>query len=433
MIDEALFPVKDELLKKHSFVAVVGANRSMVVLSLTGDNLSLIDAQEGCGRELTDYSRAVARVEAELADAYASISFHDHMPLRPGDGHHRSKIEAGSSLSDPEASSARCDQIEALRREYDRIAALPAAEAASFLSRRQDNSATALQARWRSVTARRAFRAAVQRAALARRVAAVVRIQRIQRVRRCISREAGPPISSAAVAKLSETIGRKTVGMAAELQEAGRHAAAGKMDAWPSWHVSPSWLAEAEAAGGSSLVQSLRTSSVVAQHSGKAPAAVLALLSGWGEQRAALQARTLRRQVDRTTAAALHAQLLDPPALPTAAVLGGGTACWLPSDAAAAALDELVIRSSSSAAAIEAHRSALRAMQVQVDAEDAAAEAVGAVSERGQLGGNAPTANAYAKSLRRLEREAPGVSASELLWLASLEAHHDAVLDPYPA
>jgi hypothetical protein len=399
-----------------------------VVLSLTGDNLSLIGAQDK--GDLTDYSRAVARVEAELTDAYASIGLRDHVPGRSG------KVEAASSLSDLEASLARHDQIRALRREYDRIAALPAAEAASFLSMRQDNSATALQARWRSVTARRAFRAAVQRAALARRVAAAVRIQRAQRVRRCIAREAGPPISRASVARMSETIARKTVAMAAELQEAGGHAAAGKTDAWPSWHVSPPWLADAAAPGGSSIVQSLRLAAVLAQRNGTSPAAVLALLSGWNEQRAALQAKTLRRQLDRTAAAALHAQLLDPPSLPTASSVGEGSA--LPGGAVSAALEELVTRRASSAAAIEAHRSALRAMQAQVDAEDAAAEAAGGIGASALEGGSAaargaPGANAYAKSLRRLEREAPGLSASELLWLASLEAHHDAVLDPYPA
>jgi len=41
------------------------------------------------------------------------------------------------------------------------------------------------------------------------------------------------------------------------------------------------------------------------------------VLSAWDEQRAALQARSLRRQMDRLTTAALHAQLCDPQPLPT--------------------------------------------------------------------------------------------------------------------
>jgi len=174
-----------------------------VVLPLTGDNLSYLESQEGRPRELADYSRAVERVDAELADAYASIGApaqNGRSAARPG---------ASTSLAELEESSARYEQIESLRREYARIAALPAAEAASFLSTRADNSATALQTRWRSMTARRAFRAAVQRAALARRVAAATRIQRAARVRRTIAREAGPPISSDALARLSATVGHK--------------------------------------------------------------------------------------------------------------------------------------------------------------------------------------------------------------------------------
>jgi len=50
---------------------------------------------------------------------------------------------------------------------------------------------------------------------------------------------------------------------------------------------------------------------------GKTKAALFTVLSAWDEQRAALQARSLRRQMDRLTTAALHAQLCDPQPLPT--------------------------------------------------------------------------------------------------------------------
>ena len=402
----------------------MAAGGAPLVLPLTGDNLSLLESQSG--PELGSYSRAVARAEAELADAYAAL------------GRPYARAQPRDALTDAEESAVRHQRIEELRREYRQIAALPAAEAAVFLAKRHETSATRLQARWRSVSARRAFRAAVQRAALARRVAAAVRIQRAQRVRRSIMREAGPPISTDTVNRLSVAIGRRTVAMAAELQTAHRDADAGKLDPWPAWHVSPTWLGAAKAQGGPSIVRSLRSVAVSAQRQKRSHAALLSLLTSWDEQRAALQAQALRRQMERTTTAALHAQLCDPPPLPTAQAIMNSYERDVKSGpdggaGAAAALDDLVLASTSSPATLEAHRSALRAIQAQVDAEGVAEEAMAAGHAAGSVGAN-PAAHAYAKSLRRLEgeRESAGISTAELVWLASLEAHHDAILDPYP-
>jgi len=90
---------------------------------------------------------------------------------------------------------------------------------------------------------------------------------------------------------------------------------------WPSWHVSPSWLPDAERPGGSSLVQQLRGEAVRgAQEEGSRVFSA----AEWQQLRAAVQASVVRRQVQRTQVAATHAQLMFPLSLPPAVPAGPG-------------------------------------------------------------------------------------------------------------
>ena len=171
---------------------------------------------------------------------------------------------------------------------------------------------------------------------------------------------------------------------------------------------------------------------------------MLHALRAWPQLRATMQAAAVRRQVARTQAAALCAQLAYPPPLPPAPPAG--------SEGAAAAELALPPVLPSNVAVLDAHRRMLREAQLQCELEEA--QEAGAADGEGGGGGAADGAAgappATPRSQRRellfaaaraegtplspstLERGAlalggaahPGVgqlSPAELVWLANLE------------
>ena len=176
-----------------------------------------------------------------------------------------------------------------------------------------------MQAAWRRQVTRRAFRRAVGQGLMLRRDRAAILVQRAQRTRRRIVREAAAPISREEVAALTRRIGARTVAMAQELHDAldaqTRAAAAGDAPPpLPRWLDSAPWMDDlATTVGGGSMAHQLRAAAARGLASGADPAAdVRRGLAEWPARRAAMQAGAVRRQQLRTHVAALHAQLLHP-------------------------------------------------------------------------------------------------------------------------
>lgn len=280
-----------------------------VVLALTRENVRSVDALDALAREECSRSDAVARVEAELAACGSRA---------PGTAH-----ALPPDVGFGQASAARWEQVHALERQYSRLAALPAAEAAAFLVGRPEASAATLQRAWRRQSARRSLRATVQRVALARRHSAATRIQRAARLaRRLRSADSGSAsLPGEALSILRSEIGARSIAMAEELRVASAAVAeaaglaegelkgegavrsedmGGKdvgRQGWPAWHSAPAWLSEAEAPGGSALVREIRATAAAAQRFGRQQQPLVSALEEWGGQRRALQRKATRRQV----------------------------------------------------------------------------------------------------------------------------------------
>ena len=226
-----------------------------------------------------------------------------------------------------------------------------------------------MQAAWRRQVTRRGFRRAVAQSLMLRRDHAASLLQHAWRTRRRIVREAAPPISQDDVVRLTRQIGARTVALARELQEAldaqvAAKAAGEPPKPLPAWLGTAGWikdLAETAGAGGeaeaeaeallrrlagedaaeaaaaseaampegakaamrelakrssASMVHVLRDSAARGLGSRDALGEIRRSAKEWPAQRAAMQASVVRRQMLRTQAAALHAQLLHPPPLP---------------------------------------------------------------------------------------------------------------------
>jgi hypothetical protein len=307
------------------------------------------------------------------------------------------------ALVEQEASVARREHVLALLREYHQLQALSPAEAAGWQQRREAGAARRVQSAWRRRGSRRSFLEVVRRSQLHRRAKAATTIQRAQRTRQHVVAEAAPPISREQVQAIQKDVIAQTLAMARELrdaraaQEAWRAAGGGAAEApaaadaaadaaggsrsctpsgsrrgsargsqadgssapavrptLPAWLEAPTWEREmaTQKPGGSAVVHELRAAARRGQHTDAPQAEMVHAVRNWPQLRASMQAAAVRRQVARTQAAALHAQLRYPPPLPPAP----------PPSAGAAAAAELALPPvlPSKASVLHAHRRLLR-------------------------------------------------------------------------
>ena len=352
-------------------------------------------------------------------------------------------------LVDQEASVARREHVLALLREYHQLQALSPTEASGYVERREANAARRLQKAWRRRGSRRSFLEVVHRSQLHRQAKAATTIQRAQRTRQHVVAEAAPPISKELLQELQKDVVAKTIAMAKELKEArakqeawratggsdaelaasaaeavpGTAAAAAK-PSLPAWFEKPEWERDLEQMkpGGSAAVFELRDDARRGLHADRPQAEMVRAIRKWPQLRARLQAAAVKRQVARTQAAALHAQLRYPPPLPPAP----------PSTNLAAPELALPPVLPSKPAVLAAHRRLLRAERLKIEVEEQEEEALekaatAAVSPRGSKGGEARppltpnTRERGAHVASSLGAQTHALSSAELIWLASLE------------
>ncbi len=362
------------------------------------------------------------------------------------------------SLLEHEASIARQGHAAALRREFEELRQLSAAEASGWQQRRERAAALRVQSMWRRRNARLAFLRLVRVSVEQRRFTAAAIIQRAQRTRRRVVNEAAPPISKEMIGALQKEIVDQTLASARELRAAraaqvawyvsrgdGAHdmsaedsvgegstgvaAAAAKAakaakagggakenegpPSLPDWLEKPKWEGDLKKPLlGPPLVRELQKSAQRGLHADDPAPAMVQGVREWPSTRSAVQAAAVRRQVSRTHAAALHAQLRHPPPLPPAVVvkakLGEGLS----------ARDELPLAHLANVkqAVVGAHRRAIQQARYAVDAAEKNVAAprsprASGLSTRASPGGAAAALDVNTK----------GISPAEALWLASLE------------
>ena len=235
------------------------------------------------------------------------------------------------ALAEAEASIARREHVSALLREYEQLQALAPSEARGWQKRREHAAACCLQTAWRRRASLRGMLRSIEQLQIQRRVKAATTIQRVQRTRFRVVAEAAPSISAQQVANIQSSVVARTLQMAREMR-----AARNARNKWrdephdeqgleppplPTWATMPAWVHELDTARvrGSALACSLRDAARWGLSAGNSPQSVCQAIQDWPQLRAAMQADAVRQQVGRTQAAALHAQLRRPPALPSAA------------------------------------------------------------------------------------------------------------------
>ena len=336
------------------------------------------------------------------------------------------------SLIDAEASFQRREHLAALQREFNRLEALSAKDASGWDQRRQAMAACAVQAAWRRQTTRRGFRRAVAESLKQRREQAVTLIQHAQRTRRRVVHEAAAPVAKEEVEQLTRRIGARTLAMAQELQAAldaqlQAQAAGEPLEALPTWLDAASWMGDLSTVGGSALVHQLRDAAARGlSGEGDPQEEVRRKLLAWPQQRTEMQASVVRRQMMRTQAASLHAQLLHPMPLPPVPPMRDAE---LAEASLATPLPPIV-----NPAVQATHRRALQHAKSTVEAEEALRGGSGGGGGGGGGGGaeeeGAKAASARlrgaggARMLQTLEQggiRANSLSAEELLWLSTLQ------------
>lgn len=300
------------------------------------------------------------------------------------------------ALVEQEASIARRAHVQQLLREYYQLQALSPDEAAGWQQRREASAARQIQMAWRRRFSRRTFLEVVHRTQLHRFAKAATTIQRAQRTRQHVVAEAAPPISREQLVALQREVVERTLTMAKELKEAraaqetwraahGSDEAVGEAAAGeavsssgtrrppkpslPVWLETPEWERQLEQhkPGGSAAVHELRAQARRGLHTAHPQREMLHAIRTWPELRAAMQAAAVRRQVARTQAAALHAQLSYPPPLPPAPPPNSS------SSAAELAIPPILPSRSS---VLSAHRRLLREERLKLDLEEQQAAAV---------------------------------------------------------
>jgi hypothetical protein len=345
----------------------------------------------------------------------------------------------------------------ALHREYLQLMALSPAEAMGWQQRREAEAAARVQAAWRRRCFRQSILEGVQRSHLHRRAKAATIIQRAQRTRQRVVAEAGPPIGLEELKVLQKEVVGRSLEMAKELRAARTARAAWRASGTtttasasaadepplPSWLETPEWEAalEHQRPGGSSVVHALRDAARRGLRGGHTE--LVASVRQWPKLRAEMQSDAVRRQVGRTQAAALHAQLRYPRPLPSAPP---------PSERGGAELTVPPVMPSKPQV-LAAHRRLLREARLKLELEDdlearreeadaAATSAKGGDGEGGEVpatpraqhatadgsavagGGPPPPSPATAAALERLVASGTvpsGVSSAELIFLASLQ------------
>ena len=226
----------------------------------------------------------------------------------------------------------------------------------------------------------------------------------------------------------------------------------------PSWLETPEWersLEQQQRAGSSSVVHALRDAARRGLRGGHSE--LIASARHWPKLRAAMQSDAVRRQVGRTQAAALHAQLRYPRPLPSAPPpseperLGAELAVppVMPSKPQVLAAHRRLLREARLKLELEDDLEATREeAEATATAADGVASSVGAAAAASAAdagapppatpravqqqrpvdvdGGGAgpPPSPATAAALERLVSSGAvpsGVSSAELIWLASLQ------------
>lgn len=369
----------------------------------------------------------------------AALAAHDGAMNLAADGASSLGDDDGAlnGLIEAEASAARREHVLALLREYDQLQALSPTDAIGWQKRRERASAMRVQQAWRRRSSRRAFMTVVAHSNLQRRAKAATTIQRAQRTRQRVVAEAAPSISRQDVARLQKEVVERTLAMAREMrtardareewQSTGHDSAVEDPPPLPVWATTPEWARELQSnrAGGSSLMHELRDSALRGLTADDPQNELLRQLRDWPRLRAAMQAGAVRRQVGRTQAAALHAQLKHPPPLPPPPRIRASPTA---SDVTATLPPVLP----SKASVLKAHQRSLRDARLVVEDEegkpgfdyDAArrARSNGARARHGGAPFTPNTAHALGERMANLPG-AGALSGAELLWLSSLEEH----------
>ena len=362
------------------------------------------------------------------------------------------------ALLDQEASIARREHVSALLREYHELQQLSPAEAAGWQQRRETASARRIQSAWRRRSSRRHFLQVIHHSQVHRRAKAATTIQRAQRDRQHVVAEAAPPITKDQLDAIQKEVIEKTLALAKELREArdkreewrsaqkeAMKDAAGNPEKettppprLPAWLEDPEWARDMERQkpGGSAVVHALRNSARRGLHF--APGVMdpqlemIRQIKEWPQLRADMQKAAVRRQVARTQAAALHAQLRFPPPLPTVPRAPEGASSLTP--AQELALPPVL---PSKPSVLAAHRRLLQQERLKLEMEEQEQAAIASgeldkaaalLTPRHGMGGGegggplSPGARDRGSEIAKAwEGRGQVLSSAELIWLASLE------------